>query len=44
MHASLLAQGIYWPPSQFEAAFLSVALSDADIEAAIVAFENALAA
>ncbi len=41
-HATLLAGGIYWPPSQFEAAFLSLA-HDAEtlertLEAAKVAF------
>jgi len=34
---SLLDQGIYLPPSQFEAAFVSTAHSDADIEQTIVA-------
>ncbi|HEV8551515.1 MAG TPA: glutamate-1-semialdehyde 2,1-aminomutase, partial [Polyangiaceae bacterium] len=29
-HAALLAGGVYFPPSQFEAAFLSVAHTDAD--------------
>ena len=28
----LLAEGIYWPPSQFEAAFISLAHSDEDIQ------------
>jgi glutamate-1-semialdehyde 2,1-aminomutase len=27
---ALLEQGVYWPPSQFEAAFLSAAMTDAD--------------
>ncbi len=31
----LLEQGVYWPPSQFEAAFLSYAHSEDDIEAVI---------
>ena len=34
---SLLDQGIYLPPSQFEAAFVSTAHSDADIEQTISA-------
>ena len=34
-HRALLAGGVYWPPSQFEAAFTSTAHSDADIEATI---------
>ena len=29
---SLLEQGIYWPPSQFESAFLSAAMSDSDVD------------
>ena len=37
----LLAQGIYWPPSQFEAAFLSIAHSDDDIEFTIGVIEKA---
>ncbi len=28
----LLVEGIYWPPSQFEAAFVSLAHSDEDIQ------------
>lgn len=31
----LLSQGIYWPPSQFEAAFISLAHSDEDIQSTI---------
>ncbi len=38
----LLAQGIYWPPSQFEAAFVSLAHSDEDIQSTITATERAL--
>ena len=38
----LLAQGIYWPPSQFEAAFVSLAHSDEDIQNTIVVMEKAL--
>ncbi len=37
----LLAEGIYWPPSQFEAAFVSLAHSDADIESTISAIGKA---
>ena len=33
----LLKRGVYWPPSAFEAAFLSYAHSEADIEAMIAA-------
>jgi glutamate-1-semialdehyde 2,1-aminomutase len=36
-HAAMLAQGVYWPPSQFEAAFLSGAHTDADIDRTIAA-------
>lgn len=38
----LLAQGIYFPPSQFEAAFLSCAHTDADIVKTITAIKEAL--
>ncbi len=38
----LLMEGIYWPPSQFEAAFLSLVHSDADIQLTISAVEKAL--
>ncbi len=37
----LLMQGIYWPPSQFEAAFISLAHSKEDISATIAAAEKA---
>ena len=30
-HRRLLEAGIYWPPAQFEAAFLSAAMTDADL-------------
>ncbi|MDI3282704.1 glutamate-1-semialdehyde 2,1-aminomutase [Polyangium sp. 15x6] len=30
-HAGMLSRGIYWPPSQYEAAFLSAAHTDEDI-------------
>lgn len=36
-HASLLAQGHYWPPSQYEAAFLSTAHTEADVDATVAA-------
>jgi glutamate-1-semialdehyde 2,1-aminomutase len=38
----LLERGVYWPPSQFEAAFVSLAHSDDDIEATIEALGQAL--
>ena len=41
---SMLDQGIYWPPSQFEAAFLSAVMTEVDIDriiaAAAVAFQT----
>jgi glutamate-1-semialdehyde 2,1-aminomutase len=41
---SMLEQGIYWPPSQFEAAFISAAHSESDIERTVAAAAKALAA
>ena len=38
----LLAEGIYWPPSQFEAVFVSLAHSDEDIQTTIKAVDKAL--
>lgn len=38
----LLLSGIYWPPSQFEAIFVSLAHSDDDIEKTIGAVRSAL--
>jgi glutamate-1-semialdehyde 2,1-aminomutase len=43
-HAAFLARGQYWPPSQFEAAFLSNAHTEADIDATTAAADEALAA
>ncbi len=37
----LLAEGVYWPPSQFEAAFVSLAHSDEDIQTTIRAIDKA---
>jgi glutamate-1-semialdehyde 2,1-aminomutase len=39
----MLARGIYWPPSQFEAAFLSAAMQDADAEHLLAAAREAFA-
>jgi len=39
---SLLNEGIYWPPSQFEAAFVSSAHSDEDIRLTVKAIDRAL--
>ncbi len=41
-HSKLLEQGIYWPPSQYEAVFVSQAHSQEDIEVTIKAIEKAL--
>jgi glutamate-1-semialdehyde 2,1-aminomutase len=41
-HAGLLSRGIYWPPSQFEAAFLSGAHTPADIERTVAAAREAI--
>ncbi len=38
----LLSKGIYWPPSQFEAAFVSLAHSDEDIQTTIDRISEAL--
>jgi glutamate-1-semialdehyde 2,1-aminomutase len=43
-HQSLLAAGVYWPPAQFEAAFLSTAHSDADVDETVEAVGAALRA
>jgi glutamate-1-semialdehyde 2,1-aminomutase len=42
-HRAMLEAGIWLPPSQFEAAFLSAAHTDADIAATIEAAKNAFA-
>jgi glutamate-1-semialdehyde 2,1-aminomutase len=39
-----LKRGVYWPPAQYEAAFLSFAHTEADIDATIVAAKEALEA
>ncbi len=43
-HQAMLAHGQYWPPSQFEAAFLSAAHSEEDVAKTVAACEAALAA
>jgi glutamate-1-semialdehyde 2,1-aminomutase len=40
----LLRRGVYWPPAQFEAAFISGAHTDDDIDKAIEAARDALSA
>ena len=42
-HRAMLARHQYWPPSQFEAAFVSGAHTEADIDATIAACDEALA-
>jgi glutamate-1-semialdehyde 2,1-aminomutase len=42
-HAELLRRGVYWPPAQFEAAFLSGAHTEADIDRIVAAAQAALA-
>jgi glutamate-1-semialdehyde 2,1-aminomutase len=42
-HRGLLENGVYWPPSQFEAAFISGAHMEADIDATVAAARRALA-
>jgi glutamate-1-semialdehyde 2,1-aminomutase len=42
-HTSMLQRGIYWPPSQFEAAFIGAAHTTADIDRTIGAARDALA-
>lgn len=40
-HQALLSRGVYWPPAQFEAAFISAAHTDEDIDATLRAIEHA---
>jgi glutamate-1-semialdehyde 2,1-aminomutase len=41
-HHGLTERGVYWPPSQFEAAFVSLAHTDNDIEKTVAAARAAL--
>ncbi len=41
-HSGMLERGMYWPPAQYEAAFVSAAHSDADVDATIQAADEAL--
>ncbi|MDP9150677.1 MAG: glutamate-1-semialdehyde 2,1-aminomutase [Myxococcota bacterium] len=41
-HGGMLRQGVYWPPAQFEAAFVSGAHTESDIDETVRAAENAL--
>ena len=43
-HQSMIAKKQYWPPSQYEAAFLSTAHSEADVDATIAAATESIAA
>jgi glutamate-1-semialdehyde 2,1-aminomutase len=43
-HGGMLSRNIYWPPAQFEAAFVSGAHTEADIEATVRAADESLAA
>jgi glutamate-1-semialdehyde 2,1-aminomutase len=42
-HRSLLEQGVYWPPAQYEAAFISLAHSEATIDQTIQVMTQAFA-
>lgn len=43
-HQGLIARGVYWPPAQFEAAFISGTHTPEDIQATITAARESLAA
>jgi glutamate-1-semialdehyde 2,1-aminomutase len=43
-HQALTQRGIYWPPAQFEAAFISNAHTEADIAKTLEAAEAAFKA
>jgi glutamate-1-semialdehyde 2,1-aminomutase len=43
VHAAWLEGGVFWPPSQFEAGFLSIAHGEAEIDRAVEIFAAALA-
>ncbi|HEX4473912.1 MAG TPA: glutamate-1-semialdehyde 2,1-aminomutase [Polyangiaceae bacterium] len=43
-HGGLIERGVYWPPSQFEAAFISAAHTEDDVDRTIAAASEALAA
>jgi glutamate-1-semialdehyde 2,1-aminomutase len=44
LHAAWLAAGVFWPPSQFEAGFLSTAHGEAEVDRAVEVFAAALTA
>ena len=41
-HQALVSRGVYWPPAQFEAAFISASHTEADIDKTIAAARDAL--
>jgi glutamate-1-semialdehyde 2,1-aminomutase len=41
-HGAVLDRGVYWPPAQFEAAFISGAHTEDDVDATIAAADEAL--
>jgi glutamate-1-semialdehyde 2,1-aminomutase len=41
-HGAMLEQSVYWPPAQFEAAFVSAAHTEHDVDETIHAAEQAL--
>jgi glutamate-1-semialdehyde 2,1-aminomutase len=44
VHHAWRAQGVLWPPSQFEAAFLSTAHSESDLDRAVTGFRHGITA
>ena len=42
-HRAMLERGVYLAPSQFEAGFVSTAHGDAEIDATVAAWDEALA-
>jgi glutamate-1-semialdehyde 2,1-aminomutase len=44
LHSAWLDGGVFWPPSQFEAGFLSTAHTDADVDRVVEVFAAALRA
>jgi glutamate-1-semialdehyde 2,1-aminomutase len=40
----MIAEGVHWPPAQFEAGFVSLAHDDAVLDATVAAAEKAFAA
>ena len=43
-HGKMLERGMYWPPAQFEAAFVSGAHTEADVDATIAAADSSFVA